>query len=269
LSIVQKSRPRRGQGVGASRAATTGRRIGSRQRQPGEPCTPLDLGRTLNSAVIRNAGGPEKKLRPFLVEQDLHLQVRSPRHRRLIVFLIDTSDSMGEGPEARIAAGLGACISLAASAYLNRDQVCLITFRGREAQLVVPPTDSVTRVRQQLQRLPVGGATPLAAGLQKALQVIHQSRIKNPGVSSLLVLISDGEATVPLISGTEPDTEVLDIARSIFREDIPALVIDTLASRRRQRILPRLARALGTECLHVHDLQAKEVLEHIAKAGSS
>jgi len=185
------------------------------------------------------------------------------------VFVIDTSDSMGEGPEAPIRAGLGACFSLAAKAYLNRDQVCLITFRDREARLVVPPTDSVMRVRQQLHRLPVGGATPLAAGLQKARQVISQARIKNPGVSSLLVLISDGEATAPLNNGTEPNQEVLAIAEAMARESIPALVIGTLSGRQRQSVMSRLAEALGTECLHIQDLHAKELLQHIARSERS
>ena len=53
------------------------------------------------------------------------------------------------------------------------------------------------RIRQQLNRLPIGGATPLAAGLQKAGQVINQARRKDRAVEPLLVLISDGEATTP------------------------------------------------------------------------
>jgi magnesium chelatase subunit D len=267
MSLVQKSRPRRSHGADSARMASSGRRIGSRRRQPGDPCLPLDLGRTLNSAVLRKASEPSMEPGQNLAEQDLHLQVRCSRPRRLIVFLIDTSDSMGDGPEARIAAGLGACLSLAASAYLNRDQVCLITFRDREAQLVVPPTNSVTMVRQQLQRLPVGGATPLAAGLQKAMQVIRQGRAKNPEVSPLLVLISDGEATVPLTSGALPEAEVLEMAASMSRDRIQALVIDTLASHQQQRILSRLAKALGTKCLHIHDLHANQVLRHIEISG--
>jgi magnesium chelatase subunit D len=182
------------------------------------------------------------------------------------VFVIDASDSMGEGPEARIRAGLGACLSLAAKAYLNRDQVCLIIFRDHGARLIVPPTDSVTRVRQQLQSLPVGGATPLAAGLQKARQVISQARIKNPGVSPLLVLISDGEATTPLKNGAEPKREVLAIAKAMAKETIPALVIETLSGRQGQGLMSDLAKALGAECLRIHDLQTKVILQHIERS---
>jgi magnesium chelatase subunit D len=266
LNVMRRIRPTRGQGWGESWTACTGRSIGSRRRLPGEPCIPLDTGRTLINGAIRSAGQLPANTGLTLAAADLHLQVRSPRFRRLIVFVIDTSDSMGEGPEARIRAGLGACVSLAAKAYLNRDQVCLITFRDQEARLVVPPTNSVTLVRQQLHRLPVGGATPLAAGLQKSREVISQARIKNPGVSPLLVLISDGEATVPLKRGAEPNGEVLAIAEAMAREKIPALVIDTLSGRQGQSVILRLARALGTDCLHIHGLQANELLHHIAQA---
>jgi magnesium chelatase subunit D len=263
---MQRLRPTRGQGLTESRTASTGRRIGSRRRAHGEPCIPLDTASTLINSVLRRAGQLPAIPGLALVVEDLHLQVRRPRFRRLVVFVIDTSDSMGEGPEARIRAGLGACLSLAAKAYLNRDQVCLITFRDRGAKLIVPPTDSVTRIRQQLQSLPVGGATPLAAGLLKARQVIVQARVKNPGVSPLLVLISDGEATTPLKNGVEPKREVLAIARAMAKETIPALVIDTLSGRQGQGVMSHLAKALGAESLRIHDLQTKVILQHIERS---
>lgn len=260
-------RPKRGQGLGHAKGAANGRRIGTRPWQPGEPCVPLDLGRTLTSAITRQARSPGSKPGLNLTQEDLHLQVRSRQPRRLVVFVIDTSDSMGDGPTARISAALGASIALAANAYLNRDQVCLVTFRDRAAQVVVPPTDSVTRVRQQLQRLPIGGATPLAAGLQKARQVILQARLKSPAVEPLMVLISDGEATVSLNSGVDPTEEVLTMARQMRHEKIPALVIDTLARQHRLSLMPRLALALGGVYQHIHELRSGKVLQLIEASG--
>lgn len=202
-----------------------------------------------------------------LTAGDLYLQVRSRQPRRLVVFVIDASDSMGDGPTARISAALGASMSLAANAYLNRDQVCLITFRDRDAQVVVPPTASVARVRQQLQRLPIGGATPLAAGMQKARQVILQARLKHPALEPLMVLISDGEATVALDHGADPGEEVLEMARRMRQEKIPALVIDTLSGPHRLSLMPRLAQALGSVCQHIHNLHSGQVLQLIEESG--
>lgn len=263
----QRPRVQGGRDSGPARPAGSGRRIGARQRQPGEPVKPLDLCRTLNAALVRRAGESRPHQGLCLAAEDLHLQVRSrPRHR-LVVFVIDTSDSMGDDPAARISAALGACISIAATAYLHRDQVCLITFRDREACLVVPPTASVMRVRQQLQRLPVGGATPLAAGLHKARQVIAQARVKNREMQALLVLISDGEANRPLTDGADPAAEALAIAGLMRRERIPALIIDTQASQQRPSLMPRLAQAFGTACRHIHDLRSGQVLQLIDQSG--
>jgi magnesium chelatase subunit D len=203
--------------------------------------------------------GPNKSL----TSADLHLQLRSPRPHRLTIFVIDTSDSMGDGPMTRMSAALGAISALASRAYLNREQVCLITFRDRQAQLVVPPTDSVMRIRQQLNRLPVGGATPLSAGLQKAMQVIDQARRKDSMVEPLLVLISDGEATMPLQAGADPAQEALEIARQLGRDPVRALVIDTAPGHLQRASMPRIAEALGADCQHIDKLQAKQILQLI------
>jgi len=118
--------------------------------------------------------------------EELRLKLRQLRPHRLVVFAVDTSDSMGDGPEAGMRAALGAALALAGEAYLNRDLVSLVTFRGETAQTLVPPTNSVARLRRSLGRLPVGGATPLAAGIRQARQVIRQARAREPGLDSLL-----------------------------------------------------------------------------------
>lgn len=226
----------------------------------------MDLSKTVNAAILRQAQSTGTEQARQLAAEDLYLQVRYRPRRRLVVFVIDTSDSMGDGPTARISAALGASLALASRAYLNRDQVCLITFRDREARLAVPPTGSVALIRQVMQRLPIGGATPLTAGLQKAHEVIRQARLKDQGMTPLLVLISDGEATVPLDSGADPKAEALTFARRMSLENIPALVIDTLESRKHQGLMPQLARALGVECRHIHDLRTEQILHLIEQS---
>jgi len=213
--------------------------------------------------MARLAGARDCGENKSLTAADLHLQLRSQRPRRLTVFAIDTSDSMGDSPTVRMSAALGAIAALASRAYLNREQVCLITFRDRHAQVAVPPTDSVMRIRQQLNRLPVGGATPLAAGLQKAGQVINQARRKDRAVEVLLVLVSDGEATMPLHANADPVHEALEIALQLGQQGVPALVIDTAPGDRHRNNMQRIAEALGTSCQHIYNLQASQILQLI------
>lgn len=261
LDATSSLQIKRGQSSGY-KGNNTGRRIGARPAPPGKLAQPLDLGRTVNAALLRQAanGSLDKKL--SLAETDLHVQIRNQDPKRLVIFLIDTSDSMGDGPTARISAALGASMTLAARSYLSRDQVCLITFRDHEAQLVVPPTNSVSRLKHQLKTLPVGGATPLSAGLQKAQNVIRQVRAKSPLTTPLLVLLSDGEATSPLVKGADPKTEALRLAKEIAEKKIPVLVIDTQEDYRNS-FMRQLAENMQSPCHHILNLKAGNIVDLI------
>jgi magnesium chelatase subunit D len=231
------------------------------------PCT-IDVSATLAAVAQRQirTGEPSLPLRPSL--DDLQCKVYQRSRRRLIVFALDLSDSMGDGLQNRMGAALGAALTLTRESYLNRDLVSLVTFRDNAARVIVPPTGSVYLVRQQLKRLAIGGATPLGDGLRKSLQVIRQSRVKLPGIAPLLVVISDGEATSPAHPGGDPIEEAVAAARALQREDIPAIMIDTSSGLNKTGIMPRLAEILGTRCHHLQSLTAGKVLALIDRSES-
>jgi magnesium chelatase subunit D len=95
----------------------------------------------------------------------------------------------------RMSAVKGAVLSLLLDAYQRRDKVGLITFRGTEAALALPPTSSVDAAAARLESLPTGGRTPLAAGLLKAHEVLRVERLRDPARRALLVVVTDGRAT--------------------------------------------------------------------------
>ena len=226
----------------------------------------IDFNATLAAAALRQSrnGTASLPLRPD--REDLYRKRRHRSCRRLVIFAVDLSDSMGEGPQNRMGAALGAALALVRASYLSRDQVCLVTFRDTEARIAVPPTTSITLLRQRLKRLAVGGATPLADGLRKSLQVSRQARLKHSGIDPLLVMISDGEATSAITPGGDPVREALDAARELRREQIPAIIIDTSTGLKAPGIMPRMAEILGTGCHRLHALTAGEVLELIDRA---
>src|SRR5207244_7309545 len=94
-----------------------------------------------------------------LERQDLRQKVRRRRTGTLIVFVVDASASMDA--EQRMQATKGAVLSLLRDAYLRRDKVSLIVFSGRTARVMLQPTSSVDLAQHRLQRLAVGGTTPL------------------------------------------------------------------------------------------------------------
>lgn len=217
----------------------------------------LDLPASLRANLARG-GGP-------LTFADLRRKQFQHQQRALIVFVIDASESMGEGTLARMKAAKGAALALLTAAYQNRDQVALVAFREQQAQVLLRPTSSVLLAQQQLRKLPLGGATPFADGLWQAWQLVRCERQKQPNLQPLLVIVSDGEANVPLAPGAEIFAEIFTIAGQIERDRINSLVIDTLGGIGNPR-LRQLARQLGGQYQHLRDLHAGKLLEAVRAA---
>ena len=185
------------------------------------------------------AGGPALRLE----RQDLRQKVRRRRTGTLIVFVVDASASMDA--EQRMQATKGAVLSLLRDAYVRRDKVALVVFSGRIARVALSPTSSVDLAEARLQRLTVGGTTPLTHGLVAGLKLVRTERLRDSNVYPLIVLISDGRGNISLF-GEEPLVEAQRIAEQIGHEHIRTLVIDSsrdtaggAASRRRRARRPR------------------------------
>ncbi|MHB8719085.1 MAG: VWA domain-containing protein [Candidatus Dormibacteria bacterium] len=168
--------------------------------------------------------GAESSRTLHLERDDLRQKVRRRRTGTLIVFVVDASASMDA--EQRMQATKGAVLSLLRDAYVRRDKVSLVVFSGRSAKTVLAPTASVDLAEQRLQRLAVGGTTPLTHGLLAGMKVIHTERLRDASVQPLLVLISDGRGNISLF-GEEPLVEAQRLAAQIAAERIRMLVIDS------------------------------------------
>jgi magnesium chelatase subunit D len=110
-------------------------------------------------------------------------------------------------------------------AYLNRDKVAMISFRKTGAEVLLQPTRSVALARRLVDALPAGGATPLAAGLIRALEVARCERAKGGGKTALL-LFTDGRAN--MASGDAPIKEELEtLGAELEARGLNATVVDT------------------------------------------
>ncbi len=206
--------------------------------------------------ALRCASTGSEDRRP--TRADLRTKVRLRTSGSLIVFVIDASDSMSV--ERRMAVAKGAVMALLVTAEVSGDRVALVSFAGESAELALPPTASLVRARARLRRLPTGGATPLAAGLSRALELVRTERRRDPLVRPCLVLSSDGEANVPRRAGVDVAADVDAVADEIRMEGIAAVVLDTNARFSCSTSLQRLAQRLGAEYRAVHDLNAAEVV---------
>jgi magnesium chelatase subunit D len=184
---------------------------------------------------------------------DLREKVRESRVGNLILFVVDASGSMGA--RERMVATKGAILSLLLDAYQKRDRVGLVSFRGHEATVLLPPTGSVDLAERHLAELRTGGRTPLAAGLAKAYDLLLGYRQRAREVQPLLVMLTDGRANASNTGG-DPMADALAQAAALHAARVPALVVDTEQGVLQLGLARRLAEALGGVCLRLEELAA-------------
>jgi magnesium chelatase subunit D len=194
----------------------------------------------------RGRNGPGIEVRPC----DLRQNVREGREGNLILFLVDASGSMAA--RERMSAVKGAVLSLLNDAYQRRDKVALVSFRGEGAQLLLPPTSSVELAVSRLQDLPTGGRTPLAAGIEKATEVLKREDLRDRERRPLLVLLTDGRAT----AGNDPKAAAARL-RSL---GTASFVVDTEEGYVRLGMAGEVAGAMGARCLRLEELRADSLV---------
>jgi magnesium chelatase subunit D len=217
--------PRRGSGR-RSRSRTSqkqGRYVKSTtQRKTGD----IALDATLRAAApyqCRRKG--ESELAVCLKQEDILEKVREKRVGNFLLFLVDASGSMGA--RGRMVASKGAIMSLLLDAYQKRDKVAMISFRKDEALVNLPPTSSVEVAGKLLKEMPIGGRTPLCAGLVKGFEQIRNYLLKEPTSRPIAIIITDGKANQAMGS-KKPLEEALEFAsRMALDERIQFVVIDT------------------------------------------
>jgi magnesium chelatase subunit D len=183
---------------------------------------------------------------------DIRRAVREGRESNLVLFAVDASGSMAA--RARMSAVSGAVLSLLRDAYQRRDKVGLISFRGTQAQVVLPPTSAVDAAAARLRALRTGGRTPLADGLLRSARVLAAER--------LLVVLTDGRATHGGMDAA------LAAAGLLRRDGVASIVVDCESGPVRLGLADRLAIAMGGGCVRLEELSADAVAGLVRAARS-
>ncbi|MDQ6790048.1 MAG: magnesium chelatase subunit D family protein [Candidatus Dormibacteraeota bacterium] len=224
IDLPRKRAPRKQAGKRAA-SKSTDRRGRYVRAQTQEKVTDLAVDATVRAAAPHQVNrGRELGERIRLEQQDLHQKVRERKVGNLIVFVVDASASMDA--EQRMTATKGAILSLLQDAYVRRDRVAVVVFKNRSAEVVLRPTSSISLAQRRLERLSVGGTTPLTHGLMAGYKVIKTELSRDPSVRPLLVLISDGRGNISMFK-EEPLVEAQKVAALINAEKVDALVIDS------------------------------------------
>ena len=166
-------------GATSGRARATGGERGPTVRtERADPVDDIDVSASVRAAAKRGGDG--------VGSRDLRQSVRDGDAGTVVVFAVDASASMR--PAMR--AAKGCVLELLRDAYQARDEVAVVTFAGDDADVVLPPTDSVSLAARHLKELPTGDRTPLPAGLAAAGDVLTRAA-PDAGIA---VVVTDGRA---------------------------------------------------------------------------
>ncbi|MFC5993438.1 putative cobaltochelatase [Pseudonocardia hispaniensis] len=212
---------------------------------------------------VRGRTGPGLSLR----HEDLRQAVREGREGNLVLFVVDASGSMAA--RTRMGAVSGAVLSLLRDAYQRRDKVGMVTFRGLGAELVLPPTSSVPAAQARLGSMRTGGRTPLASGLLRARRALAAERLRDPRRRPLLVLLTDGRATVAARAGGDPLVDACRAAGLLAADGVHSVVVDCERGPVRLGLAGRVARAAGGPLVTLDELSADSVAGVVTTAVSA
>lgn len=250
-------------GTGAAKAGNRrGRPLPSRPGRP-DGRSRIDLVATLRQAapwqVLRKR--TDQHDRALIVHRfDLRLKRYKEVSDRVLIFIVDAS---GSSAMARLGEAKGAVELMLAQAYSRRDHVALVVLRGQQAELILPPTRSLTTTKARLRGLPGGGGTPLASGLATALDTALRAR--RQGMTPSLALLTDGRANIALNGQPDRAQAQLDaeqIATAIRAAGIAAVTMDV--ANRPQPALAQLSTLMNSRYVPLPRADARAIAATLA-----
>jgi magnesium chelatase subunit D len=248
--------------------AVSGRRTRTRTRNRGGRYVKSVLRKNRDIAIdaTLRAAAPFQSVRKrtdvvVINEEDLRYKRKERKMGHLAIFIVDGSGSMGA--QKRMVAAKGAVQSLLMDCYQKRDTVAMIVFRKDRAEVVLEPTASVEHAARRLKEIPVGGKTPLGAGLLEAYRLLQRVGRKRPETRFLILLITDGRANQS-VTRMPPDEEIDHVAGLLRKQiGIDMIVVDT-EEKGRFTTMDRaasIAALLGADYYTIEDLKADYLVD--------
>lgn len=233
LAALQSNAQRQGRSKSAGRAGAPqknqkkGRPLGARQGEL-RPGARLNIVETLRAAALwqplRRRSALAGKQRIHVRKEDFRISKFKKRAGTVAIFAVDAS---GSAALHRLAEAKGAIELLLADCYVRRDSVALIAFRGKTADILLPPTRSLARAKRSLAGLPGGGATPIATGLDAAHTLA--ATVKRKGQTPSVIVLTDGRANIARDGSPgrpKAEADSLEAARLLALAGVNSLVID-------------------------------------------
>jgi len=175
----------------------------------------VDLTATIVSTMLRGS--------PIVEDEDVRVRVRRTRAKRLCVILLDSSGSMTA--MRRIAMAKGIAMDFVKNAYVKRDELALICFKGLESKVLAHPTRRYGDVLRLLDEVRTGGRTPLSSALYDLFLMARTFKEKHKNAVVTGILVTDGKANVPLRGDVREEIE--ELCRALKRTGVKLEIYDT------------------------------------------
>ena len=205
--------------------AKRGRPIGSRAGEPRGDARMAVLDTLRAAAPWQSIRAKPAHARIAIRREDFRIRRYKQKNEVTAIFAVDAS---GSSALNRLAEAKGAVELLLADCYVRRDRVALIAFRGSRAEVLLPPTQALARAKRSLAGMPGGGPTPLASGIDAAVELAAAER--RAGRSALVVLMTDGRANIARDGApghTRANLDALDAARAMRAAGVSCILLDT------------------------------------------
>ena len=256
IGALQRAKtPTSGSAGAEQKNALRGRPVGARKGEPraGQRINVLETLRAaapwqrLRRSTLAPASASASVMAPRIVvrKEDFHVTRFRQLGQTTTVFVVDAS---GSSALNRLAEAKGAVELLLADCYVRRDSVAVLAFRGKVAEVLLPPTRSLVRAKRSLAGLPGGGGTPLATAIDAVAALAGQ--IKRKGETPIVVLLTDGKANIARdgSAGRGPAaSDALAAAAQLRFIGVSVLLVDT--SPQPQNSAEQLAVAMGAQYL--------------------
>ncbi|MGD9248551.1 MAG: putative cobaltochelatase [Desulfobacteraceae bacterium] len=194
-----------------------------------------------------------------LQQEDIRGKIREKRIGNFLLFAVDASGSMGA--RGRMVASKGAIMSLLLDAYQKRDRVAMVSFRKDEAVVNLPPTSSIELAANLLKEMPVGGRTPLSAGLASSYEVLRNYLLREPAARPIAIIITDGKSNMAMGEKKPLDEAYAFAERLAMDERIRFIVVDTEDNGLVTfGLAQKLASAMNAQYFKIEDLKADTLL---------
>jgi magnesium chelatase subunit D len=234
-----------------SQGGARGRFYGATTRDHDDDARTVALHATLRAMAERfTHEGSASGVDAVVACEDVRYKLYSRKRGTLFIFAVDASGSMAVN---RIRQAKGALGKLLRRSYVERDRVALVSFRESRGDVMLRPSRSPALAKRLLDALPVGGATPLAAGLARAHEIAARARREGAGRIAMFVF-TDGRANVPLRGTVSErgaqlqlrlDQEIAQLGAALRRVGVESTVVDTRARFGGDEAGKTLARSLG------------------------